>query len=290
MQNTNHNLQVSERALWKSFPLPPYFPPHRSEHVVGNNGAGGAYPPGTLSSFHAAWDAGCRVFAVRLETTSDGIVVCFPYETLDQITNLNGNISDYPWDSLRTGAVVHGAHGKRDSLAQFEDILEEFPHAEFVAEVPHARVASPLIKLINRRLDAGRLCIWGNSDTVLEEIRHRTSPILQRALGNETFAEFARLAREGLSADPALKVGNWVHIPYRIGSEVYTQDPMFTRLAVGLAHDLGMGVRTFTINDFNTVQRLWNQSVDAVVTDFPEQTLKMWEAREQQQRTGLILG
>ncbi|MBM7824280.1 glycerophosphoryl diester phosphodiesterase [Arcanobacterium pluranimalium] len=270
-------------------PLPPRFDSHFRERVIAHRGSSGLYPENTMMAFRHAWDGGCRVLETDIQVTSDGVVVCFHDATLDRITNLNGPIIGYTWEILATTAVVHGPNGWRDRILKLDDLLVAFPYAQFIIDIKNPAAIEPLIEVINRTRSAGRICVSHSWSAYLEDVRARTSPILQRTLGWENLAELIRCARLGLKPDPQLRVANWVHIPYDGVVSPLMRNPVFAERFMSMAHDLGIGVRVWSVNSFTAMNQFWNMGIDAVTTDYPERAIEMMVNREAQNKRGELL-
>ena len=80
--------------------------------------------------------------------------------------------------------------------------------------------------------------------------------------------------RDGLTPTDAaagVRPPRWVgsapfaHVPYRLGSV-----PIFVERVVDVAHDLGVRVVTWTVDDAPTMHALLDAGVDAVITDRPD--------------------
>ncbi|WP_124055433.1 glycerophosphodiester phosphodiesterase [Arcanobacterium ihumii] len=270
-------------------PLPPRFDAHFRERVIAHRGSSGLYPENTKMAFQHAWDNGCRVFETDVQVTSDGVVVCFHDSTLDRITNLNGPITGYSWEILKSTAVVHGPHGWRDSILRLDDLLLAFPYAQFIIDIKTPTAIQPLIEVINRTRSAGRICVSHSWSAYLEEVRAATSPLLQRTLGWENLSELIRCARTGTTPDPRIKVANWVHIPYDGLISPLMRNPVFAQRFMSMAHDFGIGVRVWSVNSFTAMNQFWNMGIDAVTTDYPERAIELMFNRVAQSKRGELL-
>ncbi|MDY5854291.1 MAG: glycerophosphodiester phosphodiesterase family protein [Arcanobacterium sp.] len=282
--------KVLGRSTWLSFRLPPFTRNEPTERVIGHRGSAGTMPENTRSSFREAWDHGCRVLETDAQATADGVAVCFHDDDLKRVTGLPGTVADYSYSDLLSKARVHGPHGRSDTILRIEELIEEFPHAQLVIDIKDARVIDPLVHVINTTRAAARICVTHAWDAWLEEIRDRTSPLLQRNLGWETMAALVRAARTGQRPDPAIHVANWAHIAYRDSGKELMSDPDFSQRFIWAAHSLGIGVRVWTVNDFSEAIRLWSEGVDAVFTDVPKQMVRLSQDLQRREHAAKILG
>lgn len=282
--------RVLGRSTWLSFRLPPFVRNEPTERVIGHRGSAGTMPENTRMAFREAWEHGCRVLGTDAQATADGVAVCFHDDNLQRVTGLPGTVADYRYSELLEKAQVHGPHGSSDSIMRIEELIEEFPYAQLIIDVKDARAIDPLVTAINSTRAAARICVTHAWDSWLEEIRDRTSPLLQRNLGWETLAALVHAVRTGERPDPAIHVANWAHIGYRNNGKELMSDPNFSQRFVRVAHSLGIGVRVWTVNDFSEASRLWNEGVDAVFTDLPKQMVQLSRSRDRQMHAAKILG
>ncbi|MCI6574544.1 MAG: hypothetical protein MSC53_05175 [Arcanobacterium sp.] len=282
--------KVLGRSTWLSFRLPPFTRGEPTERVIGHRGSAGTMPENTRSAFQEAWDHGCRVLETDAQATADGVAVCFHDDELKRVTGLPGAVADYSYSELQSTARVRGPHGRSDTIMRLEELIEEFPHAQLVIDVKDARAIDPLVNVINGTHAAARICVTHAWDAWLEDIRDRTSPLLQRNLGWETLAALVHAARMGERPDPSIHVANWAHIGYRDNGKELMSDPEFSQRFIRVAHSLGIGVRVWTVNDFSEAIRLWSEGADAVFTDVPKQMVQLSQNLQRREHASKILG
>lgn len=281
--------RILRKSHHLSFRLPPFQRDEPLERVIGHRGSAGTKPENTRSAFQEAWDYGCRVLETDAQVTADGVVVCFHDDTLERVTGLPGSVGDYTYAELQEKAVIHGPHGSTDSIYRLEELIDEFPRAQLIIDLKNAPAIEPLISVINQTHAGPRICVTHSWDSWLEEIRDRTSPLLQRNLGWETMGELIAAVRAGTRPDPKIHVANWVHIAYKDNDLPLMSDPEFSGRLVQVVHDMGIGVRVWTVNDFSEANRLWDEGVDAIFTDYPKEMVKLSQARQRRALTAKIL-
>lgn len=264
--------QVIGNSRKLAYPVPDVGRPAGVERILAHRGGAGLRPENTLSAFRQAWGMGIRVLETDVHVTSDGVAICFHDDTLDRVTDLTGRPEDYTWAEL-SRTSVHGPNGTSDVVLNMTDLIEEFPEAKLVIDVKYPDGIHALARAINATGSAGRICVTHAWDSWLEGLREMTSPELQRCLGWETMTSLYSAARAGHRPDPALRVANWVHVGWDVAPFGLMSDHEFAQRLVDMAHDLGLGVRVWTINDADRMARLWNQGVDAVFTDYPDVAL-----------------
>jgi len=136
--------------------------------------------------------------------------------------------------------------------------------------VKEPRTIAPLAELLRETGSIHRACIAGARGRWLDELRRLTSDQLTTAL---SFRELARLAARSA---PSKAAGSFAHVPLRLGRmRIYTSE------VVQRAHDIGVRVLVWTVNDSTIMHRLLDQGVDGIITDRPDILREVLVARGQ---------
>jgi glycerophosphoryl diester phosphodiesterase len=107
---------------------------------------------------------------------------------------------------------------------------------------------------------------------IMERIRAAAPDMLTGSASAEV-ADFVFRLREGRLADYR-PVGVALQVPPSFGDiEIVTQE------SVRAAHDLGLEVHVWTINDADEIERLLDLGVDAIMTDLPAMAMDVYRRR-----------
>lgn len=234
-------------------------------HAVAHRGGAALAPENTLRAFETALSWGLTYLETDVRTSADGVPLAFHDPLLDRVTDLRGPVSAHPWETVRTARVL----GAEPVLA-LEDLLGAFPEARFMIDVKDERSVRPTIDAVRRTGTAGRVCVAGGWDPWLAAIRRECGPALTTALGWRALTALITCARAGTRPPAAVATGAYAHVARRVGVLRLMERPAFARRLLAMAHDLGVRVVTWTVNDVAEMQRLLDQGVDGVITDRPD--------------------
>jgi len=227
-----------------------------------HQGGANEFPTNTMKAFDGSVAMGYRYIETDLQVTSDGVLVTFHDDTLDRVTDHTGAISSLPWSVVKE-ARVDGT----EPIPRFEDVLEAHPDIRFNIEPKSDQSVPPFIDAVQRTGTINRICCGSFSDARLKKIRKALGPGLCTGTGN---VETGRL-----------RAASWV--PIRAVAKALARTnaactqvppkksviPIVDRRFVGFAHELGLPVHVWTIDERAEINRLLDLGVDGVMTDSP---------------------
>lgn len=222
----------------------------------------GAHAPGgpgenTLAAFQRAVDLGYRYLETDAHVTADGVPVAFHDDRLDRLTDRRGAIGDLPWAEVRAARVR-----ARDEIPRLEDLLTAWPDVRVNIDPKHGAAVDPLIDLVKRTGTIDRVCFGAFSDKRLARIRAGLGPRVCTSAGPR---QVARLAAASRGLPGGRFSAACVQVPVRQGPI-----PLVTERFVAAAHDRGLDVHVWTINDPTEMRRLLDLGVDGIMTDDAE--------------------
>ncbi|MET9668579.1 glycerophosphodiester phosphodiesterase [Streptomyces sp. NPDC006475] len=221
----------------------------------------------TTAAFRRAAGLGYRYFETDVHTTADGKLVAFHDSTLDRLTDTKGRISDLPWSEIQQAKVA----GK-EPLPLFEELLEEFPEARWNIDIKAEPALVPLVDLVRRAGAWDRVCIGSFSEGRVARAMRLAGPRLATSYGVRGVVGL-RLRSFGIPA--AVRMGAvCAQVPESQGG-VHVVDRRFVRSA----HDRGLQVHVWTINDADRMAALLDLGVDGIMTDHLETLRTVLTAR-----------
>ena len=237
----------------------------RGPLAIAHRGGAGLAAENTLEAFARSYALGVRYLETDVRMSADGHLVAFHDSGLHRVTGTRGRVRDLELAHLTTLPVQGGG-----AIVALADVLASFPDACFTIDVKEPRTIAPLAELLRETGSIRRVCIAGARGRWLDELRRLTSDQLTTAL---SFRELARLAARSAPSNAA---GSFAHVPLRLGRmRVYTAE------VVQRAHDIGVRVLVWTVNDSSTMHRLLDQGVDGIITDRPDVLREVLVARGQ---------
>lgn len=237
----------------------------RGPLAIAHRGGAGLAAENTLDAFRRSYALGLRYLETDVRMSADGHLVAFHDASLHRVTGVRARVRDRTIADLTTLRVETA--GPIPTLAR---VLATFPDACFTIDVKEPRTIAPLAELLRETGSIRRVCIAGARGRWLDELRRLTSDQVTTAL---SFRELARLAARSAPSNAA---GSFAHVPLRLGRmRVYTSE------VVQRAHDIGVRVLVWTVNDSSTMHRLLDQGVDGIITDRPDVLREVLVARGQ---------
>ena len=207
-----------------------------------------------MAAFEAAVALGFRYLETDAHATSDGVLVAFHDDHLDRLTGGTGVLGDLPYDAVRE-ALVRG----RDQIPLLEDLLTAWPDVRINIDPKHDAAVEPLIDLVERTGTVDRVCVGAFSDRRLARVRDRLGPAVCTSMGPRQVARF-------LAASRGLPAGAFsaacLQVPVRRGPV-----PLVTERVVAAAHDRGLQVHVWTVDDPDEMRDLLDLGVDGIMTD-----------------------
>jgi glycerophosphoryl diester phosphodiesterase len=227
-------------------------------YAIAHRGGAGLAPENTMAAFRRSYDLGLRYLETDVRVTADGVCLAFHDATINRVTCATGKVADLDWDRLRTLDVAG------EPILRIEDVLSEFPDAHLAVDLKDAAALRPLITMLRRIGALDRVCLSGARDGLLRAARELAGPALATALGWESTTRFVMAARTGLLPG-RLARAEFVHIPLRLG-----RISILTERMVSMAHEAGLKVIVWTVDDPFEMKRLLDLGVDGVITDRPD--------------------
>ncbi len=232
--------------------------------VVAHRGGAGECPENTAEAFLTMVERGFRYLETDARATLDGVAVLSHDATLDRTVGVGGKVRGYTWREL---ARVRGREG-RPAAMRVDETFEKYPDAVFNIDAKSDDVAAPLARAIREAGAQSRVCVASFSERRLRRLRGEL-PGAASSLGIGAIARIvaASRARKGAARRRLLK-----GLPKAQVAQVplsFRGVPVLTERFVASAHEAGIAVHAWTIDDVDVAARLLDMGVDGIVTDVP---------------------
>lgn len=232
--------------------------------VVAHRGGAGECPENTAEAFLTMGERGFRYLETDARATLDGVAVLSHDATLDRAVGVGGKVRGYTWREL---ARVRGREG-RPAVMRVDEAFEKYPDAVFNIDAKSDDVAAPLARAIREAGAQSRVCVASFSERRLQRLRGEL-PGTASSLGIGAIARIvaASRARKGAARRRLLK-----GLPEAQVAQVplsFRGVPVLTERFVASAHEAGIAVHAWTIDDVDVAARLLDMGVDGIITDVP---------------------
>lgn len=230
---------------------------HPGPIAFAHRGGASDAPENTLPAFQMAIDLGYRYLETDVQLTADGVLVAFHDDDLLRTTGREGKISELSWSRVQE-ALIDG----REPIPLLEDLLGTFPDARINIDCKTDRAVDALVDTIRRTNSLSRVCIGAFSAKRLRRIRSMLGADICTSLGPSEVAQWLLGSRlPGSLLMP--------RVPCAQVPTAQSGLAIITQRTVDAAHEAGMDVHVWTIDDPAEMHRLLDLGVDGIMTDRP---------------------
>jgi glycerophosphoryl diester phosphodiesterase len=250
--------------------------------LIAHRGGNGQWPGETTYAFTRALASGADVIEMDIWGTADDppVLVLMHSSDISKVTEGSGKVSSVRIKDLENlnAAYRWSPDGGRTfpfrdtepvlRVARLEDVFAQFKDQRMNIEIKQKRpsIAKPFLDLIERTgVRAENLLIASFYTGVLKEFRRECE---RRNLAIATSASTFEWVR--------YYFGNYLlHIPYRPPTEAIQMRErligfwLLTRGFIRKAHNAGLKVHAWTVDDPKDMQRAIDNGIDGIITDYP---------------------
>lgn len=261
------------------------FVTHERPFFFAHRGGSALAPENTMPAYENGMRYGADALELDVHYSRDGEIVVFHDETLDRTTSGSGPLAALTLDELRRldagyhftpdGGATYPWRSKDVTIPTLREVFERFPQTRINIEmkVNDAEGERRLSRLL---LDNG----W--EQRAMVGSFHTDALARFRALGEGRIATSASagetrqfllhvLFRQTRRLRPQYDA---LQVP-----EVYRGIRVVSPTSVRLAHELGLDVHVWTVDDRPTMERLLNWGVDGLMSDRPDTLAEVYRAR-----------
>lgn len=241
-----------------------------------HRGASLRAPENTLEAFRLAARGGAGGLELDVHMTSDGRVVVIHDDSMDRTTNGTGLVRRMTFHEVQSldvgyrftpdGGTTYPYRGRGVRVPELGEVLREFPGHKVNIDVKEEQpgVEAALLETI-KDADAGdRVLVVSEMPAVVERVRELSGNSISTGASRREIRDFYRLSRlrlEFLVRPPY----DALQVPVEYGGrEVVT--PRFIKAA----HNRGVRVDVWTIDDPGEMRRLLDLGADVIMTNRPE--------------------
>ncbi|PPK94714.1 glycerophosphoryl diester phosphodiesterase [Kineococcus xinjiangensis] len=217
----------------------------------------------TLPAFQAAVDLGYRYLETDVHATADGELVAFHDSSLDRVTDAAGRIAELPWSRVRQARVAG-----REPVPLLAEVLDAFPTARLNIDVKHASAIAPLVEVLRGTGARERVCVASFAESrrraVVAALDADGGPPVATStslLGTAAFLT-GTAARAALVRRVAARRACALQVPVRAYGV-----PVVTERFLARAHEQGLQVHVWTVDEPAQMHALLDLGVDGLITD-----------------------
>lgn len=248
--------------------------------VIAHRGDSRNYPENTLPAFESAVRMGIDVVETDIHLTKDGVLVIWHDPTLERNTDGSGRIEDHTLEELRRfdagytftqdGGKTFPFRGKGVRICTLAEALEHCPEQRFNIDLKTKcpEIVDEFIRVIREHDAVDRVVGASFHLSNLKRLRRLAPDFLTSVTTAEVVPLLFRQKTHTLPK--AFKRKIIFQIPMAAGP-VKVVTPAFVKAM----HQRGAVVMVWTINDEETMRKLFEMGVDSVMTDDPALVIKV---------------
>ncbi|TQJ58873.1 glycerophosphoryl diester phosphodiesterase [Arthrobacter sp. SLBN-83] len=231
----------------------------------------------SMAAFRAGVELGFRYLETDVHATSDGVLLLFHDETLDRVTDGNGRVAELP-----AAEVAKARINGREPIPTFDELVAELPGARLNLDVKDWSSVRSTAAAIERHQVHHRVLVTSFSDRRRRAVLKLLSQPVASSAGvasNALFTLLGPVLPRPVFRQLMRRVLRDVHalqVPVRYG-----RIPVVTAGFIRRAHELGLVVHVWTINEEDEMHRLLHLGVDGIVTDRADLLRDVLRARGQ---------
>jgi glycerophosphoryl diester phosphodiesterase len=252
--------------------------------VFAHRGGSLLRPENTLLAFDHGMSLGADGLEFDVHLSRDGVVVVHHDVTLDRTTNGRGPLAAQTADQLAgldaghwftPQPALYPFRGVAGGVPRLEEVLRRYPAATCIIElkVNDPELAHRTIDVVRAAGALERVSLGSFGLRVLRAARAYEPRVLTGAAREETRLALYRSWVRWPVTHPAYDA---FQVPEVAGS-TRVVSPRFVRYA----HDAGLAVQVWTVNEEGDMLRLLDWGVDAIISDRPDRAVELVRHRHE---------
>ncbi len=235
--------------------------------LVVHRGGGFLAPENTLDAMREAKKIGCRAVEFDIQTTADGNLVLCHDEYLGRVIQGKARVSELSSEQLKQLRVInpHSSEQTSSAVCFFDEAVSLCNELELMMNVelkPASGLESTLAQVAAAAFEKLRISV----------------PVLVSSFSAACLKQFSKLRPQqpcGFLYEHA--DCNWLDSALDLHARtVHPKDEFASLEMIETAHDNGLGVMVWTVDDVVCAERLLQNGADAVCTNRPEDLMRLF--------------
>ncbi|MDD9206799.1 glycerophosphodiester phosphodiesterase [Georgenia sp. 10Sc9-8] len=245
--------------------------------AIAHRGGGLEAPENSRAAVEHVVALGLRYLETDVRATSDGVPVLMHDPTVDRTTDGSGAVAELTWDQVSRLRDASGAPPLR-----LADVLADHPRLRLNLDAKDERAVAPMARVIRAAGAQDRVCVASFDDRRVRDLRAALDGRVCSSLGRQESARLvlaARLPRAARRRVLAHLPGPEQNVLCVQVPERFRGVPVVTSAFVSVAHEHGLAVHVWTVDEVADMERLLDLGVDGLVSDRPTRLREVLQAR-----------
>lgn len=266
---------------WRVAPHPFFAQFDHSPIVIAHRGGAGLRPENTMLAFSNAVTLGVDLLELDVHRTTDDQLVIIHDDTLERTTNGTGNVNEktlselqqldagYSWSA--DDGKTFPYRGQGVIIPTLEELFTAYPTMAMNIEIKgsNPEIAEELCQMIRQH--------------------HKENSVLVASFNKKPLDNFRQICPEIATTAAEDEVRSFFYLFLVRLSYLYKNDRMLalqlpeegggfkllTKELINAAHERGIRVDAWTINESADIERLLPLGLDGIITDYPDRALKI---------------
>ncbi|MCV2393504.1 glycerophosphodiester phosphodiesterase [Actinotalea sp. M2MS4P-6] len=213
----------------------------------------------SMAAFQAAVDLGFRYVETDVHATADGVAIAFHDASLDRVTDRTGRVAELTWSQVRRARI-----GGAEPVPTLAEVLHSWPDLRVNIDVKSPSAIAPTVAVIEREKAHDRVLIGSFSDARRRAVLADLSRPVATSAGTGSVVRFVLGTRLGLRGVVDRVAGPIDCLQVPVAQSGIT---VVDRRTVDAAHERGLQVHVWTVNEPAEMRRLLDLGVDGLVSD-----------------------
>ncbi|MBA4115066.1 MAG: glycerophosphodiester phosphodiesterase [Rubrobacter sp.] len=241
-----------------------------------HRGASSRAPENTLEAFHLAAESGAGGLELDVHMTSDGHVVVIHDDSVERTTDGSGLVRDMTLREVRSldagyhftfdGGETYPYRGRGVRAPELGEVLREFPDHKVNVDIKKEQtgVEAAVLGAIAGAGASNRVLVVSEMLEVLGRFRELSGGGVSTGASRHETGAFYRLSRMRLESLSRPRY-DALQVPVESGGR-----RIVTRRFIEAAHNRGVRVDVWTIDEPEEMRRLLDLGADVIMTNRPE--------------------
>lgn len=225
----------------------------KSTLKVGHRGAKGYMSENTLPSIQKALNLNVDGIEIDVHLCKSGELVVFHDFTLDRMTNGTGEIEKQTLSQLQN-LLVDDKY-KIPTLTEVLDLINA--KCLLNIELKGEKTALPTVKLLHQYFDKGT---WTYNDILISSFQRKELEVVYNLDKKMPLGALTKA-----SVNESIRFAKKIH-----AVAIHPNFALLSKDIVKEAQKESFKVNAWTVNDYESIQRIKSYGVDAIISDFPD--------------------